>query len=128
MSELSASNGKLTSHQVGPVSIDLRAPGALVFGQAYNKKSLIDRLSIKTSDGSTIQNVTLEITVESLGDTFSKVWSRRLDSLGPLPRNFDDINIDIDVDAMFQLQDQRQGNIKVRIYGDDNVIDDCLVG
>ena len=30
MSELSASNGKLTSHQVGPVSLDLRAPGALV--------------------------------------------------------------------------------------------------
>jgi hypothetical protein len=126
MSELSASNGKLTSHQVGPVSLDLRTPGALVFGQAYNKKSLIDRLSIKTSDGSTIQNVTLEITVESLGDTFSKVWSRRLDSLGPLPRNFDDINIDIDVDAMFQLQDQRQGNIKVRISGDDTVVGEHL--
>jgi len=104
------------------IKFEVQTVQAVEFGMVYNGQAIVRQLSVASLGGQSYSDATLTVEVTSLGERFSEPWSRELAVVGPQPVRFDDIQINLNSDLLYQINDQRQGKIEIKLSAGDLVL------
>lgn len=71
--------------KVGPFEVALTSMDVISFVRAYNGRPSVTSLQIAAVDGHSYEDLTVGLTLTSLGESFAEPWVREVDLIGPKP-------------------------------------------
>ncbi|MDN4479706.1 DUF4011 domain-containing protein [Demequina muriae] len=108
------------------IDIQFRHRDTVSYPAAYNRADFIEHLAVGTTDGSTVHDVLVTVSLESSdGVLLMDPWTRRLDILGPIAVQWDATDFRdnrIDASAVSAFTDQQWSRFTIRVNVGDTEI------
>ena len=92
----------LDSKTVGDYVFTIDSDNFITYATAFNGKSIIRALGIRSMSSKTSLNVTIEVTIQSLGKSLSHPWTAQVGTLDNKPIRFEDLSLDFYSELLFQ--------------------------
>ncbi len=105
----------LDSRTVGDYTFTIDSDNFITYATAFNGKSIIRALGIKSSSPKTSLNVTIEVTIQSLGQSLSQPWTAQVGTLDNRPLRFENLSLDFYSELLFQQTETVPAELKVRL-------------
>ncbi len=117
---------KLDNKVSGGYRFIIDADDFITYATAFNGKSVIRSLLVQSTTGRIATNVTIEITIEALGQALSQPWIAQIGTLGSDAVQFENLNLDFSSDLLFQQKDTVPAELKLAVKEDGNSITETL--
>lgn len=105
----------LENKVIGDYSFTLDADNFITYATAFNGKSIIRALGIRSVSSKTPLNVTVEVTIQSLGKSLSQPWTAQVGTLDNRPIRFENLSVDFYSELLFQQTETVPAELKVRL-------------
>ena len=105
----------LDSKTVGDYVFTIDSDNFITYATAFNGKSIIRALGIRSMSSKTSLNVTIEVTIQSLGKSLSHPWTAQVGTLDNKPIRFEDLSLDFYSELLFQQIETVPAELKVRL-------------
>lgn len=105
----------LESKTVGDYVFTIDSDNFITYATAFNGKSIIRSLGIKSMSPKTSLNVTVEITIQSLGKLLSQPWTAQIGTFDNKPIRFENLSLDFITELLFQQTETVPAEFKVRL-------------
>ena len=105
----------LDSKTVGDYVFTIDSDNFITYATAFNGKSIIRALGIRSMSSKTALNVTIEVTIQSLGKSLSHPWTAQVGTLDNKPIRFEDLSLDFYSELLFQQIETVPAELKVRL-------------
>ena len=105
----------LDSKTVGDYVFTIDSDNFITYATAFNGKSIIRALGIRSMSSKTALNVTIEVTIQSLGKSLSQPWKAQVGTLDNKPIRFENLSLDFYSELLFQQIETVPAELKVRL-------------
>jgi hypothetical protein len=105
----------LDSRTVGDYVFTIDSDNFITYATAFNGKSIIRALGIKSVSPKASLNVTIEVTIQSLGKSLSQPWTAQVGTLDNKPIRFENLSLDFYSELLFQQTETVPAELKVRL-------------
>ncbi len=105
----------LESRTVGDYVFTIDSDNFITYATAFNGKSIIRALEIRSTSPKTSLNVTIEVTIQSLGKSLSHPWTAQVGTFDNKPIRFEDLSLDFYSELLFQQIETVPAELKVRL-------------
>ena len=105
----------LDSKTVGDYVFTIDSDNFITYATAFNGKSIIRALGIRSMSSKTALNVTIEVTIQSLGKSLSHPWTAQVGTLDNKPIRFENLSLDFYSELLFQQTETVPAELKVRL-------------
>ena len=97
------------------IEIDVEYSGVISYASTHNGRPIVQRLSLRTTDGAVYSGVDVSLSVDSLGTAVSERWMRAVAAVGATATTWDSVELRLDANTLYQLTDQRPASLTVRV-------------
>ena len=87
---------------VGNFRFTLEADNYITYATAFNGKSIIRSLILQSNAQEKYTNVTVEVSISSLGQLLSETWRAQIGTLADAAIGFEDLSLDFFSELLFQ--------------------------
>jgi hypothetical protein len=105
----------LDSRTVGDYVFTIDSDNFITYATAFNGKTIIRALGIKSMSPKSTLNVTIEVTIQSLGKSLSQPWTAQVGTLDNKPIRFENLSLDFYSELLFQQTETVPAELKVRL-------------
>jgi len=100
---------------------------SITYATAFNGKSIIRSLVIQSTSEKIFTNVTIEVSIHSLGHALSQTWKSTIGTLASNAIGFEDLSLDFYSELLFQQSETVPAELKIRIIEEDvNVLAETM--
>ena len=100
---------------------------SITYATAFNGKSIIRSLVIQSTSEKIFTNVTIEVSIHSLGHALSQTWKSTIGTLASSAIGFEDLSLDFYSELLFQQSETVPAELKIRIIEEDvNVLAEAM--
>jgi hypothetical protein len=100
---------------------------SITYATAFNGKSIIRSLVIQSTSEKIFTNVTIEVSIHSLGHALSQTWKSTIGTLASNAIGFEDLSLDFYSELLFQQSETVPAELKIRIIEEDvNVLAEAM--
>lgn len=106
------------TYQFGDLTLEISHRESISFIGAYNGRPIVNRLSLRTSDGRAYDGVTVDVVIRIGDQDFSNTWSREGGQLGPRPvlwTHEDLADLRLDSNLLLQLAERRHAQLRISV-------------
>lgn len=100
------------------INIDVEFSEVIYFAAVYNKRPVVESLSIRSNSSQVFTDLEVSVELFSLGDSLSEPWKQRVSTLGPVAKTWtisDFGSLKLDAALLHSLTDQRRAQLIVRV-------------
>ena len=100
---------------------------SISYASAFNGKSIVRSLIIQSTSEKIFTNVTIEVSIHSLGHAISQTWKRGIGTLAATAVGFEDLSLEFISQLLFQQSDTVPAELKIRIVEEEtNVLAEAI--
>ena len=100
---------------------------SITYATAFNGKSIIRSLVIQSTSEKIFTNVTIEVSIHSLGHALSQTWKSTIGTLAGAAVGYEDLSLDFYSDLLFQQSETVPAELKIRVVEEDtNVLAEAM--
>ena len=105
----------LENKVIGDFKFTIDSDNSITYATAFNGKSIIRSLIVQSTSTSIATNVTIEVSIHSLGKALSQPWSAQVGTLGDQAIEFENLSLEFFSDLLFQQTDAVPAELKITI-------------
>ena len=105
----------LQSKVNGGFNFTIEADDFITYATAFNGKSIIRSLSILSTSAKISTDITIEVSIHSLGKALSQTWIAQIGTLGAEAIQFENLNLEFFSELLFQQKDSVPAELRVEI-------------
>ena len=112
----------LENKSSGVFSFEIDSDDSITYATAFNGKSIIRSLIIRSLDQSVITNVLVEVEMSSLGKKISETWKLEIGTLAKSAINIENLSLEFYSELLFQQSQPVPAELTVRISSEESVL------
>lgn len=117
----------LENKAIDGLKFTIDSDDSITYATAFNGKSIIRSLVIQSTSEKIFTNVTIEVSIHSLGHALSQTWKSTIGTLTSSAIGFEDLSLDFYSDLLFQQSETVPAELKIRIIEEDvNVLTEAM--
>jgi len=106
----------------GGFQFAIDADNFITYASALNGKSVIRSLIVRATTAPPANNVTLEVSLHSLGHDLSQIWNAQIGTLGLGAVEFENLDLEFHADLLFQQKETVPAVLKVLLKEGDHIL------
>lgn len=99
----------------GDFEFTIDADNFITYATAFNGKSIIRSLAIRSRTTRIAVDVTIEVSIHALGQALSQIWLGQVGTLSSEVIEFENLSLDFSSDLLFQQKDSTPAELKIVI-------------
>jgi hypothetical protein len=111
---------------VGNFRFTLEADNYITYATAFNGKSIIRSLILQSNAPEKYTNVTVEVSISSLGQMLSETWRAQIGTLADAAIGFEDLSLDFFSELLFQQVNTVPAELKILVKSDEVVLAEAM--
>lgn len=105
----------LENKVVGDFKFTIDSDNFITYATAFNGKSIIRSLKIQSSSATASTNVTVELSIYSLGNLLAQPWTAQIGTLANKAIEFENLSLEFFSELLFQQSETIPAELKVRL-------------
>ena len=95
---------------------------SITYASAFNGKSIIRSLVIQSTSEKIFTNITIEVSIHSLGHVLSDNWQSKIGTLAGAAVGYEDLSLDFYAELLIQQSETVPAELKIRIIEEDTQV------
>lgn len=103
---------------IGDYKFTIDSDDFITYATAFNGKSIIRSLGIQSNSAVTSLNVTVEVSIQSLGKALNQPWTAQIGTLNNKAIRFENLSLEFYSELLFQQSETVPAELKVRLLAE----------